>query len=138
MKIEDDIQAQLDKIKHKLNDATDKLNTEIERFEDGLKQISMGVRVIITLGDSKVKLCYDKWSPNTWRVIIIYSNRAGEEVANPLVDSPRNLRLFGYKHRMELIPAMMKAAEALTRRIEKALAGEIEEDGDKDNSYPQI
>jgi len=35
---------------------------------------------------------------------------------------------MGYRHRMELIPAMIRAAEALTRRIEKTLAGEIEEE----------
>jgi len=58
----DDIQTELDQVKRKLADASDKLNIEIDRFEDGLQQISLGVRVIIPLSNTKMKLGYEKWN----------------------------------------------------------------------------
>jgi hypothetical protein len=111
----------LERIRKQLNTVSDKLGEEIKKFEEGLQKLNLGIRVLIPLVDSKMKLGYEKWTDGKWHIIVVYANHAGDEIINTLLDAPRHIRLFGFKHRLELIPAMIEAAESLTQRIEKAL-----------------
>lgn len=105
-------------VKQRLNAATDILNQKIEEFEAELRQLSVGVPVSVKIPDSTVFLKYGKWQKN-WRVLVSYQDDSEEEVTVPLREATRTVRLYGYRHRMLLLPAIEKAAESLTRRMEE-------------------
>jgi hypothetical protein len=107
------------KTREKLSEATNLLNTAINAFEQELKTIGMGVPVSVKISET-VFLKYCRCN-GEWRVMIAYTDVNDKEIIQPLVESTRTIRLHGYKHRMELLPALEAAAESLAERMKKAL-----------------
>lgn len=112
-------------LKARLNEVSDALTGRILLFEEELNKMGLGVAVWskVTGGDSDTRLGYRRYK-GQWRFMIRYLNDEGEDVMATMQDAPRALRLHAYKHRMELVSAIMAAAESLANRIEKAMEGE--------------
>lgn len=106
------------KIKEELNRTSDELNKKILEFEEYLKKLSMGVPVWINITPTTA-LGYQKFE-GEWAIVIRY-DEFGKEKVTVLYRSTRTLRLYGYKHLHELLPALEKAADSLLTRMKKEL-----------------
>lgn len=107
------------KLRDQLNEVTNQLNQKILEFESDLQKLQLGLYVAVRIKPSEHILGYQKFKDG-WHIFITYKNREGEEITSKLIDAPRQLRLFGYNHRMLLLPALESAAESLIRRMSKS------------------
>lgn len=109
--------------KQALDAATDALNVRIAAFEQDLAKLSMGVRVWVKTSD-RTYVGYARHQ-GKWRLLVRWQDAGDpEERCLPLAEGPRELRLHGYKHLPELLPAIEAAAKELTARMERVLATE--------------
>lgn len=111
------------KLKHQLDELTEKLNAKILDAEADFKKVSLGIRCTIKLSEN-VLLHYDKL--DEWGIYVTYFNRKGNEVYSRLIEAPKTLRLYCYKHIHELFEAQLKAVIAFIERLQRAV--EIDEE----------
>ena len=114
MKIED-----LKEIGEKLTLISDEMNKNIVLFEEQLKTFNIGIQVFVDITPN-TQLGYGRLDSKDWHLIIKTKQFEQTEVW-PLANSPRGLRLLGYKHMYEIIPALKSAALVLCEQIETAL-----------------
>lgn len=104
-------------IRNALNEASAKLTAAILQFEAELADAKLGVRGVIDIAHPTIKIGYMKVS-GKWRFTV--SAGPGEPMV-PVAEAERGLRLYAYRHRALVLPALLKIAESLTRRMYAAL-----------------
>lgn len=110
-------------IKEKLDKASNELTKRILDHEAYLNSLRLGVSGWVKTNE-ETSLGYVKID-GKWGIYVRYKAYKGveTETVSKLIDAPRGLRLHGYKHMHELLPAILEGAESLTERIEKVLTG---------------
>ena len=114
-------ELELEKIKAQLDKASNDLTERIVKFESYLNSLKLGVAVWIPTNE-ETSIGYLKVEGGKWGIYVKYRPYTNaDHVITRLVDGPRGLRLHGYKHLTELVPALLETAKSLTERIEKVL-----------------
>lgn len=108
-------------LRERLNVLSNKLNIYIHQEEAYLEASALGVRTYIVT-KSGYELGYDRIG-DKWRIIARET-----ETTWTLDHAPRGIRYSALKYLPQLREAIFKHAESLANRIEKALAGEFEDE----------
>lgn len=112
-------------LKERLNTLSDMLNIRIQQEEEYYKQLGLGVETFIDT-KSSYRLGYTNTSAG-WKIVAVSKNSLGVSATWELTRAPRGLRYSALKYLPELRNAMLKNAESLAFKIEKALSGEIDD-----------
>jgi hypothetical protein len=107
-----------------VNDLTDELNASFAKIDLALKALNLGIETWYRVPCQDFEIGYAKVS-NTWGLslrLVIDPDRDWEAKEWHICDAPRVLRLAAVEHIPGLFEEMTKEANALTRRIETALA----------------
>ena len=113
------INKELVDLKRQLDSASDNLNKRILQYQSELKTLSLGADAWVDITPN-IKIGYAKHK-GEWKILINY-NELGDLLSNtPIMESPRELRLLGYKNFPKLLKAIEEKAIDLLSKMNEAL-----------------
>lgn len=104
----------LEKLRDPLNHYSDLLNNKWLLFIDDINKLGLGVRVWVDVSNN-TKMGYDKFN-GKWSIFVNYDTHGVRE-SRDILDAPRELRLYLFKHRHLLLGALETRAKAFLEEL---------------------